>query len=96
MDIGGFFMSYCKMLTMGLRYHQIIKIHSKTNKKWRYAMLYSILGSDKIVANNLKLMENINNGMIGHDKIPVSGVFNVNKKSSKDLNEYLNFFKIKK
>ena len=95
MDIGGFLISYCKMLDLGLRYHQIIKIHSKTNKNWRYAMLYALLGNKTIIENNLKLMNIPNIGMIGNEKLSLNYILSVNKKSYKYLYTYMKYFGIK-
>ena len=95
MDIGGFFITYNKMINMGLRYHQIIKIHSKTNNNWRYAMIYALLGNKKIIENNLKLMKNTNVGMIGNDKISLNYVLAVNKRSYKYIHTYFKYFGIK-
>jgi hypothetical protein len=95
MDIGGFFITYNKMINMGLRYHQIIKIHSKTNDNWRYAMLYALLGNKKIIQNNLDLMKNTDVGMIGNDKISLNYVLAVNKKSYKYIYTYFKYFRLK-
>ena len=94
MDIGGFLISYNKMINMGLRYHQIIKIHSKTNNNWRYAMIYALLGSRKIIENNLRLMKNTSIGMIGNDKLSLNYVLAVNKKSYKYIHTYFKYFGI--
>ena len=95
MDIGGFFITYNKMLNLGLRYHQIIKIHSKTNDNWRYAMLYALLGNRKIIENNLRLMKNTSVGMIGNDKISLNYVLSVNKRSYKYIFNYFKYFGLK-
>lgn len=96
MDIGGFFVSYCKMLDLGLRYHNIIKIHSKTNKNWRYAMLYALLGTKKIIEKNLKSINIPEVGMIGNDKLSLNYVLAVNKRSYRYLYTYQKYFGIKK
>lgn len=96
MDIGGFFISYCKMLDMGLRYHNIIKIHSKTNKNWRYAMLYALLGTKKIIQKNLRSINIPEVGMIGNEKLSLNYVLAVNKRSYKYLYTYQKYFGINK
>ena len=95
MDIGGFLNSYLKKLKLGIIYKSIIKIHSKTNKNWRFAMLYSLLGSQKIIENNLNLLKNDKVGMIGNDKISVDLVLKINKESYKYIYTYFDRFNIK-
>lgn len=95
MDIGGFFISCCKMFDMGLRYDSIIKIHSKTNDSWRFAMLYALLGNEKIIKNNLKLMRNREIGMIGNNVLSINNVLSVNQRSYKYIFTYMDYFNIK-
>tara|TARA_B100000787_G_scaffold170208_1_gene164840 strand:- start:3829 stop:5334 length:1506 start_codon:yes stop_codon:yes gene_type:complete len=95
MDIGGFLISYCKMLDLGLRYHQLIKIHSKTNPNWRYALLYGLMGSKSIIENNMKLMTHQKIGMLGNDKLSLNYILNINKKNYKYLYTYMKYFGIK-
>lgn len=95
MDIGGFFISYIKMLDLGNRYHQIIKIHSKTNDNWRYAMLYGLLGNYTIINNNFNLMKRTEVGMLGNDKMSLNYILNINKKSYRYIWTYLKYFNIK-
>ena len=95
MDIGGFLISYCKMLDLGLRYHQLIKIHSKTNPNWRYALLYGLMGSKTIIENNMKLMTHQKIGMLGNDKLSLNYILNINKNSYKYLYTYMKYFGIK-
>ena len=92
MDIGGFMTSYIKMLELKNNYTYIIKIHTKTNDNWRFALLYSILGNNKIIDNNFNLLKNDNIGMIGNQTISLSDV--INKKSYNFIDEYMNRFKI--
>ena len=84
------------MIDLGLRYHQIIKIHSKTNKNWRYAMLYALLGNRKIIINNLNSMSKPLVGMIGNEKLSLNQVLAVNKKSYRYLFTYQKYFGVKK
>lgn len=92
MDIGGFFISYIKMLEMKLGYKNIIKIHTKTNNNWRFAMLYAILGNKSIIDNNFKKMKDENIGMIGNQVINLSNI--INKNSYNYINTYLNRFNV--
>ena len=96
MDIGGFFISCCKMYDLGLRYDSIIKIHSKTNDSWRFAMLYALLGNEKIIKNNLKLLANKTIGMIGNNVLSINNVLSVNLRSYKYIYTYMDYFKIQK
>lgn len=94
MDIGGFMMSYVKMLELNLKYESIIKIHSKTNNNWRFAMLYSLLGSDKIIRNNLALIRRPDIGMIGNQTLNLKHMTNRNLYSY--IEEYMSLFNIDK
>ena len=96
MDIGGFITSYCKMLNMGVRYNQLIKIHTKTNKNWRYQLLYGLLGNKIIIKNNLKLMRDSNVGMIGSMIMKNDNKIDANKKSFTFLDGYLDYYNINK
>ena len=58
-------------------------------------MLYSLLGSKKIVQNNLKLMSDSDVGMLGSMKISVNRAAKVNMKSFKFIEEYLDTLNIK-
>jgi hypothetical protein len=87
-DIGGFFKSYLKMIELGLSYKNIIKIHSKTNFNWRFCLLYTLLGSEKIIRANLDLMSQEEIGMIGHNKTYI----NINEKEH--FSKMLNLFDI--
>lgn len=95
MDIGGFLNSYLKKLKLGVRYKSIIKIHSKTNKNWRFAMLYSLLGSKKIIENNLNLLKHDKVGMIGNDKISIDLVLKISGINYKYIYTYFDRFNIK-
>ena len=94
LDLGGFIKSYLKILELNLKYKHIIKIHSKQNTNWRFCMLYCLLGSEKIIKTNFKLLETEKLGMIGNNKIRLSkdelveNVFNV-KNTNKNINEYI-------
>ena len=91
LDIGGFFMSYLKMLEVGKDYFSIIKIHTKTNKNWRFIMLYSLLGNDYIIKNNLKSINSSDIGMIGYE---VAGLnYNTTKTVKNYIFEYADKFK---
>ena len=92
MDIGGFIISYLKMIDLGLNYNSIIKIHTKSNDNWRFAMLYSLLGTESIIKNNLNLIHKDNVGMIGNDLIPLQSI--VNRNSYRFINVYMNIFNI--
>ena len=81
LDIGGFIKSFIKIKELELKYEHIIKIHTKTNKNWRFSMLYSLLGNEKIIKTNLSFMENKFIGMIGNQKIALNNTrFNSKKK----------------
>lgn len=95
MDIGGFFISCCKMFDMGLKYDSIIKIHSKTNDSWRFAMLYALLGSEKIIKHNMELIKNKSIGMIGNNVLSINNVLSVNRRSYKYIFTYMDYFNIK-
>jgi len=95
MDSGGFLISYLKVLESNIDYDFIIKIHSKTNNNWRNLLLYSLLGSDKIIQNNFNLIKNPDIGMIGYQTMSLDKNFVINKKSYKFMDEYLNLLKIK-
>jgi hypothetical protein len=95
MDIGGFFISCCKMFDMGLKYDSIIKIHSKTNDSWRFAMLYALLGNDKIIRHNMELIKKKNIGMIGNNVLSINKILSVNQRSYKYIYTYMDYFKIK-
>ena len=94
LDLGGFIKSYLKILELNLKYKHIIKIHSKQNTNWRFCMLYCLLGSDKIIKTNFKLLENSKLGLIGSNKIRltkeelVENVFNLQNVDNK-INEYI-------
>lgn len=92
MDIGGFIKSYIKMMDLRMDYKYIIKIHSKTNDNWRFALLYSLLGNKKITDHNFNLLKNDNIGMIGNQIIPLNG--SINKKSYRYIDVYMKRFKI--
>ena len=92
MDIGGFLTSYIKMIDLGLNYNSIIKIHTKSNDNWRFAMLYALLGTESIINNNLKLIKSESVGMIGNDLIPLQSI--VNRNSFRYINTYLKLFNI--
>ena len=94
MDIGGFFISYLKMIDLGLQYENIIKLHSKTNFNWRFCMLYSLLGSDKIIKHNLEQMKNEKVGMIGNKKIEINDLYVNSNKVTKYIDRYYKFFDI--
>lgn len=92
MDIGGFIISYLKMIDLGLNYNSIIKIHTKSNDNWRFAMLYALLGTETIINNNLELIKKNTIGMIGNDLIPLQSIVNIN--SFRYINIYMNIFNI--
>ena len=94
MDLGGFFTSYNKMLDLGLQYEYIIKIHSKTNFNWRFCMLYALLGTDKIIKNNLDLFRDKNIGMIGNNKISINDLYLNSNKVIKHIDHYYQYFDI--
>lgn len=83
LDIGGFLKSFDKMIELGKKYDSIIKIHTKTNNNWRFAMMYSLLGSEKIIKHNLELLKKDKIGMIGNV------VFNINLYQKKQVINYL-------
>ena len=93
MDIGGFFTSYIKMLEMNLGYENIIKIHTKTNNNWRFAMMYAILGNKTIIDNNFTKMNQDNIGMIGNQVIDLTNI--INKNSYNFIHTYLKRFGVK-
>ena len=93
MDIGGFMISYIKLLEMNKKYDIIIKIHSKTNDNWRFALLYSLLGNKTIIDNNFNLMKDQNIGMLGNQIISLLSV--VNKKSYRYIDTYMERFNVK-
>lgn len=93
LDIGGFMISYLKMLEVNKKYFSIIKIHTKTNKNWRFVMLYSLLGNIKIIKNNLKLINLPHVGMIGYQTAGLN--YNTNKTVRKYIFEYVDKFKQK-
>ncbi len=95
MDIGGFFISCCKMFDMGLKYDSVIKIHSKTNDSWRFAMLYALLGNEKIIKHNMELIKDNKIGMIGNNVLSINNVLSVNQRSYKYIFTYMDYFKIK-
>lgn len=92
LDIGGFLTSYLKMLELNLNYYSIIKIHTKTNDNWRFAMLYALLGNSKIVQHNLQLIEKDNVGMIGNQTLLIRN--SSHKGLIPLLNHYMRKFKI--
>ena len=92
MDIGGFMISYIKMLEMNIGYENIIKIHTKTNNNWRFAMLYAILGNKNIIDNNFKLIKDSKIGMIGNQTMDLTNL--ANKKSYKHIHTYLKRFNV--
>ena len=92
LDIGGFITSYLKMLELNLNYDSIIKIHTKTNDNWRFAMLYALLGNSKIVQHNLKLIEKENVGIIGNQTLLIRN--SSNRGLVPLLNHYMRKFKI--
>ena len=71
LDIGGFMISYLKMLKLKIRYHSIIKLHTKSSDSWRFAMIYALLGNQKIISNNLQLIKKNNIGMFGNYTLPI-------------------------
>ena len=94
LDIGGFIISYLKMLEVGKTYSSIIKIHTKSNKNWRFIMLYSLLGNINIIRNNLKAINSNKIGMIGYQ---VAGLnYNTNKTVKNYIYEYGDKFKTPK
>lgn len=63
-DIGSFFniLKYCK--DNNLEFDYIIKVHTKTNDKWRNSMLTSLVGSTNCIHNILKIFEDPSIGLI--------------------------------
>ena len=94
MDIGGFLQSYLKMLELKLTYDSIIKIHSKTNNNWRFAMLYALLGNEKIIKSNLELIQKPEVGMIGNQIINLKHSTNHNLYPY--IKQYMQIFKVSK
>lgn len=93
MDIGGFFKSYINILESNIGYEYILKLHTKTNDNWRFAMFYSLMGNEKIVKNNLFLLKQKNIGMIGNELISLSDI-RANMKSFKYIGVYLSRFNV--
>ena len=56
LDIGGFLKSYYTMLTMDIKYKSILKIHTKTNNKWFFALIYSLIGISINIIFNLTIL----------------------------------------
>ena len=94
MDVGGFMRSYINMLEKNVGYRYILKLHTKTNDNWRFAMFYSLLGNNKIVKHNFHLLEKENIGMIGNDLIKLNDI-KANFKSFKYIGVYLSRFNVK-
>lgn len=92
MDIGGFMKSYIKILENGINYKYLIKIHTKTNDNWRFALLYSLLGNKKLIDNNFNLLKNNNIGMVGNQTIPLN--WSINKNSYNYIDIYMKQFNI--
>ena len=95
MDIGGFMTSYIKMLDLGLSYQNIIKIHSKTNFNWRFCMLYSLLGNEKIIKKNMEIMGYEKTGMLGNNKISISDLYVNSNRVIRYIDKYNDYFNIK-
>jgi hypothetical protein len=94
MDIGGFFKSYINILGKGINYKYILKLHTKTNNNWRFAMFYSLIGNEKIIKNNLLLLQNGKIGMIGNELIELKNNY-ANFNSYKFIGIYLKRFNVK-
>jgi hypothetical protein len=93
-DVVGFLNSYTKMLNLQINYESIIKIHSKTNKKWLTTLLYSLLGNSKIIQKNFDYIKNENVGMIGYTTFNAIDFLSKDSGCYKNLGIYLNFFEI--
>lgn len=70
-DIEGFLISYQKIISLGRSYDSIIKLHTLNNEKWRFALVYSLLGNLNIIRHNLSLLEKPQVGMIGFQIKPL-------------------------
>lgn len=88
-DIEGFLNSYQKMISIGYSYNSIVKLHSLDNEKWRFALVYSLLGNINIIQHNLSLLQKPQVGMIGFQVKPI------NYKISKAVKYYLTSLKKK-
>ena len=93
MDIGGFFTSYIKIIDNKINYRYILKLHTKVNNNWRFAMLYSLLGNKSIINNNLNLLKKKEIGMIGNDTIDLNNI--INKNSYRFIHTYISKFNVK-
>jgi hypothetical protein len=94
LDIGGFLKSYYTMLTMDIKYKSILKIHTKTNNKWFFALIYSLIGSKNIIQNNLRMINKKSVGMIGYTKLDILEYLSKENDNYRYLGEHLNYFNI--
>lgn len=56
MDIYGFFKQIEYIINNNITIHNICKIHTKTNDKWRQILINKLCGSKNIIHNNIKLL----------------------------------------
>lgn len=103
MDIGLFLMALHYIQKQNYKHDYIIKIHTKTNDSFRNQSLYNLMGSSEIIINNIKKLNNNNNGMISgntiysynHDKDPfIYNLYYLDQLIKYLYNENINFNKM--
>ena len=76
-EVEGFLISYQKIISLGRSYDSMIKLHTLDNEKWRFALVYSLLGNSNIIRHNLSLLQKPQVGMIGFQIKPLE--YKINK-----------------
>lgn len=69
MDIGLFLINIMYMKIKKYTHKYIIKVHTKTNDNFRNESLNNLIGSEEIITNNIRKLNDENNGIISGNRI---------------------------
>jgi hypothetical protein len=69
MDIGLFLINLMYMKNKEYNHEYIIKIHTKTNDNFRNESLHNLIGTEEIIINNIRKLNNENYGIISGNVI---------------------------
>ena len=68
MDIAGFFKQIEYIIKKKIKLDYIIKLHTKSNNKWRNSLIHPLCGSTKNISKCLKLFEDYEIGLISSNE----------------------------
>ena len=88
MDIGIFLMSLLYLRDKNLKYKNLIKIHTKTDDRFREHVCDQLIGSEEIIRKNLELMDKPEIGMLNGT---VTFNYHKNKSFFKNHFDYLEY-----